>query len=158
MVARNRGALLTRRALSRLLTQPSGEPWRQWPAGFLSWAWKVLAEQDDVWGRHAASRAVAEVLDTPAAESICAAWCAAEPDNPFAHDCLARILEKQGRLQEALDASRAALEAVSGGKLPLYLSGGWDVAAKAEEELWARHAALSLAARSQTELTGPMEP
>ncbi len=158
MVTIDRDAFLTRRALSRLLTQPYGDVWRQWPAELLPWAWKVLAEQDDVWSRRAASRSTAGVLDTEAAERICATWRSAEPDNPFAHDCLARILEKQGRIQEALEASRAALEAVSAGKLLLYRSGGWSLAARDEEELWARHAELSLEARNPPELAGSLEP
>jgi hypothetical protein len=88
-------------------------------------------------------------MDTAAAEKICTTWRDAEPDNPLAHDCLARVLEKQGRLQEALSASRATLEAVSSGKLPLYHSGGSRLAARDEAELWARHAELSLAVRSE---------
>jgi len=154
----DRDAFLTRRTLFRLVTQPSGERWRQWPAGLLSSAWKRLAERDDVWSRRAASQLTAPGMDTDSAEKICATWQAAEPDNPFAHDCLARLLERQGRLQEALGARRSAIEAVSAGKLPLYLAGGWSQLARAEEELWARHAELSLAARSQPELAGPIDP
>ena len=158
MVARDRGAFLTRRALSRLLTQPYGDVWRQWPAGLLPWAWGVLAERDDVWSRRAASQSTAGVTDTGAVERICATWRAAEPGNPFAHDCLARILEREGRLQEALGASRAAIEAVSEGGLLLYRPGGWGLAARDEEALWARHAELSLAARDEPALAGLLEP
>ncbi|MFL5346012.1 MAG: redoxin domain-containing protein [Hyalangium sp.] len=157
MVAIDREAFLTRRALSRLLTQPYGEVSRQWPAELLPRAWKVLAERDDVWSRRAASRSTAGVLDTEAAEKMCATWRSAEPDNPFAQDCLARILEKQGRFQEALEASRAALEAATAGKLFLYRSGGGSLAARDEEELWARHAELSLQARNPPELAGTLE-
>jgi hypothetical protein len=145
----DRDAFLTRRALSRLLTQPYGDVWRQWPAGLLPQAWKVLAERDDIWSRHAASRNTAGLMDTAAAEKICTTWRDAEPDNPLAHDCLARVLEKQGRLQEALSASRATLDAMSTGKLLLYHSGGPRLAARDEAELWARHAELSLAVRSE---------
>lgn len=152
MMAVDRRAFLTRRALSRLLTQPPGEAWRQWPPGLLPWAWGVLAERDDVWSRQAAARSPAAAMDARAAERICAAWRTAEPDNPFAHDCLARILEREGRLQEALGASRAALDAVSRGTLPLYRTGGWDLVAREEERLWAHHAELSLAARDAQEL------
>lgn len=158
MALLDRDAFLTRRALSRLLTQPYGELDQQWPAGLLPWAWTVLAEQDDVWSRRAASQSPTGVLDTVSAEKICTAWQTAEPDNPFAHDCRARVLEKQGRLQEALVARRAAIEAVSTGKLLLYRPGGWSLAARDEEELWARHAELSLSARNQSELAGPLEP
>jgi tetratricopeptide (TPR) repeat protein len=158
LVLLDRDAFLTRRALSRLLTQPDGELPRQWPAGLLSQAWKVLAERDDIWSRHAAARSTAAVVEAASAEKICASWREAEPDNPFAHDCLARILEQQGRYPEALGASRAALEAVTTGRLPLYRPGGWTLAAREEEELWAHHAALSIAARSQPELAGPLEP
>jgi peroxiredoxin len=149
MVLLDRDAFLTRRALSRLLTQPYGDVWQQWPAGLLPLAWAVLAERDDIWSRRAASRNTSAVMDTMSAEKICATWRDAEPDNPLAHDCLARILEKQGRLQEALSARRATLEAVSTGKLLLYHSGGWHLAARDEAEFWARHAELSLAARSE---------
>jgi peroxiredoxin len=149
MVLLDRDAFLTRRALSRLLTQPYGDVWQQWPAGLLPQAWKVLAERDDIWSRHAASRNTAGLMDTLAAEKICTTWRDTEPDNPLAHDCLARVLEKQGRLQEALSASRATLEAVSTGKLLLYHSGGSRLAARDEAELWARHAELSLAVRSE---------
>jgi hypothetical protein len=149
MVLLDRDAFLTRRALSRLLTQPYGDVWRQWPAGLLPWAWKVLAERDDIWSRRAARRSTAGMMDTASAEKICAIWRGAEPDNPLAHDCLARILETQGRLKEALSARRATLEAVSTGKLLLYHSGGWHLATRDEEELWARHAELSLATRSE---------
>jgi peroxiredoxin len=149
MVLLDRDAFLTRRALSRLLTQPYGDVWQQWPAGLLPQAWKMLAERDDIWSRHAASRNTAGLMDTSAAEQICTTWRDAEPDNPLAHDCLARVLEKQGRFQEALSASRATLEAVSTGKLPLYHSGGSRHAAREEAELWARHAELSLAVRSE---------
>jgi peroxiredoxin len=145
----DRDAFLTRRALSRLLTQPYGDVSRQWSAGLLSSAWKVLSERDDIWSRLAASRNTAGVVDTASAEKICTTWRDAEPNNPLAHDCLARVLEKQGRLQEALSARRATLEATSTGNLLLYHSGGWHLAARDEAELWARHAELSLAARSE---------
>ena len=151
MEALEPGAFLTRRALSRLLTQPSAQAWRQWPAGLLPRAWKVLAARDDVWSRHAASQSTASVLDMEAAERICATWRVAESDNPLAHDCLARLLEKQGRLEEALAERRAAIEAVSTGNLLLYRPGGWKPAARDEEELWARHAELSLTVRAQLE-------
>jgi peroxiredoxin len=149
MVLLDRDAFLTRRALSRLLTQPYGDVWQQWPAGLIPQAWKVLAERDDIWSRHAASRNTSGLMDTAAAEKICTTWRDTEPGNPLAHDCLARVLEKQGRLQEALSASRATLEAVSAGKLPLYHSGDSRLAARDEAELWARHAELSLAVRSE---------
>ncbi|WP_224249944.1 TlpA disulfide reductase family protein [Hyalangium gracile] len=155
MVRLEPGAFLTRRALSRLLTQPYGDVSRQWPPTLLPWAWQVLAERDDVWSRLAASQSSASVTDTLIAERICSTWRAAEPDNPLAHDCLARVLEQQGRLPEALAASRASLEAASTGKLPLYHPGGWSQAARAQEELWARHAELSLESR---ELAGAPEP
>jgi peroxiredoxin len=158
MMEIDRGAFLTRRALSRLLTQPYGDVWRQWPPGLLPWAWGVLAERDDVWGRQAATRSPAGAMDTRAAETICANWRATEPDNPFAHHCLARILQSQGRLQEALGASRAAIEAASEGKLRLYRSGSWDLVAKDEQRLWAHHAELSLAARNAPELTEAPAP
>ena len=158
MMLLDRDAFLTRRTLFRLVTQPSGEHGPRWPAGFVSSAWKLLAERDDVWGRRAASQLTSPGMDTDSAEKICATWQAAEPENPFAHDCLARILERQGRLQEALAARRSALEAVSAGKLPLYRAGSWSQLAHEEEELWARHAELSLVARSQTELAGPIDP
>ena len=151
MMAVDRRAFLTRRALSRLLTQSSGEAWRQWPPGLLPWAWGVLAERDDVWSRQAAARSPAAAMDTRTAERICAAWRATEPDNPLAHDCLARILEREGRLQEALNASRAAIDAVSRGTLPLYRPGGWDLVSRDEERLWAHHAELSLAVRDAHE-------
>ncbi len=149
MMLLDRDAFLTRRALSRLLTQPYSDVWRQWPAGLLSSAWKVLSERDDIWSRLAASRNTAGEMDTASAEKICATWRDAEPGNPLAHDCLARVLEKQGRLHEALSARRATLEAMSTGNLLLYHSGGWHLAARDEAELWARHAELSLAARSE---------
>jgi hypothetical protein len=158
MMGLDRGAFLTRRALSRLLTQPYGDVWQRWPPGLLSWAWGVLAEQDDVWSRQAAARSPAGARDTQAAERICAHWRSAQPDNPFAHDCLARILASQGRLQEALGASRAALEAASEGTLPLYRGGGWDLVARDEEWLWAHHAELSLTARNAAELAEAPEP
>jgi peroxiredoxin len=158
MVALDRDAFLTRRTLSRLVTQPYGDLSRQWPAGLLPWAWKVLAERDDVWSRRAASQSTARLMDTASAEKICATWRTTEPDNAFAHDCLARVLERQGRLQEALGARRTAIEAVSTGTLPLYYRGSWSRMAREEEELWARHAELSLVARSQPEFAGPLEP
>jgi hypothetical protein len=158
MVLIDRDAFFTRRALSRLLTQPYGDLSRQWPAGLLPWAWKVLAGRDDVWSRRAASRSTAEGMDTESAEKICATWQAVEPGNPLAHDCLARILAKQGRLQEALSASRAAIEAASAGRLILYHSGGWNLAVRDEEELWAHHAGLSLETRDLSELAGAVAP
>jgi peroxiredoxin len=158
MMALDRGAFLTRRALSRLLTQPYGDVWRQWPPGLLPWAWGVLAEHDDVWSRQAAARGPAEAIDTRAAEKICGSWRAAEPGNPFAHDCLARLFASQDRLQEALGASRAAIEAASEGRLLLYQTGGWNRVLRDEERLWAHHAELSLAARDAPELAEAPEP
>lgn len=155
LMALDRDAFLTRRALSRLVTQPGSDLWRQWPAELLSRAWKVLAERDDVWSRRAARQSTAGVMDTASAERICTTWRDTEPDNPLAHDCLARVLEKQGLLQEALSESRAAIESLSAGKLFLYHPGDWNQAAREEEELWARHARLSLEARNPLELAAP---
>ena len=156
MMTLDRDGFLTRRQLSRLLTQPYGDVARQWPAELLPRAWKVLAERDDVWSRRAATRSTAGVLDTEAAEKMCTAWRNAEPGNPFAQDCLARILEKQGRFQEALDASRAALEAATAGKLFLY-SGNGSLASRKRRAVGAPRRA-SLQVRNPPELAGALEP
>ncbi|WP_224370600.1 TlpA family protein disulfide reductase [Hyalangium versicolor] len=158
LVLIDRDAFLTRRTLSRLLTQAPNEGWRQWSPTLLPWAWKVLAERDDIWSRLAASRSTDGRMDAVAAERICTSWRNAEPDNPFAHDCLARVLEKQGLSREALAESRAAIDAASDGKLLLYRPGGWSHAARDEEELWARHARLSLEVRDTAEVAGAAQP
>ena len=155
LMAREPHAFLTRQTLASMLMDDQAP--KKLPARLGLSAWKTLAAKDDVWSRQAAIVADPAVLDTRSAEKICATWLAAEPDNPEAHFCKARVRERQGRMEEALRASRNALDWMSAGRLRLYRPGSLRGVVDDEVALWEHQAELALRMKRYPEALAAIE-